>query len=113
MDIMPQVDGHTLVIPKEPAITIYDLSDQAALACMKTVQNIGRAVEQAVGFDGSTIFQHNGTKAGQTVPHFHFHILPCPIFAARAIKGHAVEFEDPAKLKAMANKIKACLAENN
>ncbi len=109
MDIMPQMEGHTLVIPKEPAVTIYDLTDEAALACMRTVKLIGAEVERAAGFVGSTVFQHSGVKAGQTVPHFHFHVLPGSIFDASAIKGHALEPAHPDDLKAMAAKIIICL----
>ncbi|WP_062271024.1 HIT family protein [Endozoicomonas arenosclerae] len=74
MDVMPQTDGHVLVIPKEESATIYDLSREAATACIHTVQKVGKAVEQAMGVEGSTIFQHNGKTEGQTVPHFHFHV---------------------------------------
>ena len=106
MDIMPQIDGHTLVIPKEHAETIYDLSDDAALACMRTVKLVGKAIEQAMACGGSTIFQHNGRAAGQTVPHFHFHILPGSLFG---LKGHSVERGDAEALKKAADKIIACL----
>ncbi|WP_237716197.1 HIT family protein [Moritella dasanensis] len=109
MDIMPQMAGHTLIIPKESAVTIYDLTDEAALACMRTVKLIASAIEKAVGFDGSTVFQHNGAKAGQTVPHFHFHVLPGSIFDASSIKGHALELANPDDLKMMASKIISCI----
>lgn len=112
MDIMPQMEGHTLVIPKEPAITIYDLTDAAALACMRTVKLVGSAVEKAVNSTGSTVFQHNGKKTGQTVPHFHFHILPGSILDANAIKGHATEQATPEDLKAIADKIISCIEDN-
>jgi len=105
MDIMPQMDGHVLVIPKEAAATIYDLSESAALACMKTVQKVGKAVEKAMEIEGSTIFQHNGKVVGQTVPHFHFHILPGSIFDAKGLKKHAVEMADPAELEVFAQRI--------
>lgn len=106
MDIMPQTDGHTLVIPKEPAATIYDLSEEAALGCMKTVQKVGRAIHKAFNAGGSTVFQHNGKEAGQTVPHFHFHIFPGSLMG---LKGHAVEMGDPEVLQHHAQKIIACL----
>lgn len=109
LDIMPQLDGHTLVIPKEPAVTIYDLSDQAALACIRTVKLIGRALENAMDFNGSTVFQHNGEKAGQSVPHFHFHLWPGSIFDIGIIKGHASELADPVSLERIASKIRACI----
>jgi len=106
MDVMPQTDGHVLVIPKEAASTLYELSDEAALACIKTVKHVGQAVQKAMQINGSTVFQHNGKDAGQTVPHFHIHVIPGSLFG---IKGHAAEFADPDKLQAIAEKIIACL----
>lgn len=106
MDIMPQTDGHVLVIPKFAAETVYDLSDEAALACMKVVRIVGKAIEKAMGIEGSTVFQHNGKVAGQTVPHFHFHLFPGS-FAG--LKGHAAEMGNPEELQVIAEKIKACI----
>lgn len=110
MDIMPQMPGHTLVIPKEAAITVHELSDEAALACMKTVQKVGKAVEQAMGVSGFTLFQLNGAEVGQTVPHFHFHILPGSILNTTGVKGHAVEMADPNELTPIADKIRSFIA---
>lgn len=104
MDVMPQTDGHVLVIPKEPSETIYDLSDEAALACMQAVKIVGKAVEKAMGVGGSTLFQLNGKEAGQTVPHFHFHILPGSL---KGLKSHASEMADPDMLMDIAAKIKS------
>lgn len=109
MDIMPQVVGHTLVIPKEAALNIFELSDSSSLALMKTVKIVAKAVEKAIGINGSTIFQHNGKVAGQTVMHFHFHIFPGSIFKTTGIKGHAVEMANPADLKIIADKIINCI----
>jgi len=111
LDVMPQMDGHTLVIPKEPAVTIYDLTDQASLACMRTVKIVGRALEKATNFAGTSVFQHNGRMAGQSVPHFHFHVLPGSIFNSNVIRGHASEMADPSSLEKMAAKIRACIAD--
>jgi Diadenosine tetraphosphate (Ap4A) hydrolase and other HIT family hydrolases len=77
MDLMPQADGHILVIPKEPAATIFDLSEQAAAACIGTVQHVSKAVRAALRPDGLLIAQFNGEAAGQTVGHVHFHVIPC------------------------------------
>ncbi len=104
MDIMPQKEGHALVIPKQAATTIYDLTDQASLACMKTVQKIGKAVEQALNVQGTSIVQHNGNAAGQTVPHFHFHIIPGSL---QGLKAHAEVKAEPEHIEKVAQKIKA------
>lgn len=109
MDIMPQAHGHTLVIPKEPAITLLDLSDAAAANLIKRVKMIAAAVKQAMQADGITIFQLNGEAAGQTVPHIHFHILPGSIVAAKA---HATIASDQASLEQAAERIRAALSGN-
>ena len=106
MDIMPQADGHTLVIAKESAETLTDLSDDGAAACIQTVKKIVEAVKTAMGVSAATVMQLNGPGAGQTVPHIHFHVIPGSILGA---KTHAREMEDQEKLKGFAEKIIAAL----
>jgi histidine triad (HIT) family protein len=107
MDIMPQVDGHALVIPKEHATTVFELSDEAAAACMKTVRKIGNAQKQALGAEGVVLMQLNGPAAGQSVPHFHIHVIPGSIADLR--KPHATVMGDQAQITALAEKIIAAL----
>ena len=76
MDIMPAVEGHTLVIPKEPGVTLFDISPEAAAATIRTTQKVGAAVMRAMDVPGIMLAQLNGKASGQTVPHVHFHILP-------------------------------------
>jgi histidine triad (HIT) family protein len=76
MDLMPQTEGHALVITREPAETLFDLSPEGAAACMRTTQHVAAAVKQAFAAPGMMITQVNGSAAGQTVPHVHFHIVP-------------------------------------
>ncbi len=104
MDIMPQADGHTLVIPKEAAETILDLSESAAANLIIKVQKVAAGVKKAMNAEGITLFQLNGTSAGQTVPHIHFHILPGSIVGART---HAGEMAKPEHLAEIAAKIRA------
>lgn len=106
MDIMPQAKGHTLVIPKEPAETLLDLSADAAADLIQKVRLVAKAVKVGMNADGITLFQLNGSAAGQTVPHIHFHILPGSILGART---HAADMADPASLEAAAERIKAAL----
>ncbi len=107
MDIMPQAQGHTLVIPKEPAETILELSPQMASALINRVQVVAAAVKKAMKADGITLFQLNGAAAGQTVPHIHFHVLPGSILGART---HATTMSDPNELEKVAALIRAELA---
>jgi len=106
MDIMPQAEGHTLVIPKEPATTLLELSDEGASDLIIKVKMIAKAVKDSLSASGITIFQLNGESAGQTVPHIHFHILPGSILAARS---HATTASDPERLEQIAATIKAAI----
>ena len=76
MDIMPRADGHVLVIPKNGARNILDVSIPDLQATIATVQRIARAVKDAMQADGLTIQQFNEPAGGQVVFHLHFHILP-------------------------------------
>lgn len=105
MDIMPQSDGHVLVIPKEPAETLLDLSEDSLLACMRVVHRMTRCVKQAMNSDGVMLAQLSGSAAGQTVPHVHFHIVPR--YAGEPMRMHAVVQEDPEKLRQFAAQISA------
>jgi histidine triad (HIT) family protein len=107
MDIMPQADGHTLVIPKEAAETLLELSDEAAAATIKTVKKVAKAVKQAMQAEGVSLVQFNGAAAGQTVPHTHFHIIPGSLADARS---HARNMVDNESLQPFADKISALLA---
>ena len=75
MDIMPQAEGHTLVIPKEGAVSIFDLSADGAAALIKTTKKIAAAVKEVTGAPGVMLAQLNGEAAGQTVFHIHLHLL--------------------------------------
>ncbi len=107
MDVMPQVDGHALVVPKEAAVTLFELSDDAATACMRTVRKIGNAMKKGLGAEGIVLMQLNGPAAGQSVPHFHIHVIPGSIRDLR--RPNASTMADPDKLKALAGRIIAGL----
>jgi len=104
---MPQADGHTLVIPKEAAETLFDLSEEGAAATIKTVKKVAEAVKQAMQVEGVSLVQFNGAQAGQTVPHIHFHIIPGSLAEARS---HARNMVDSAELQPFADKIAALLS---
>ena len=106
MDIMPQAEGHTLVIPKEAAETLLDLSAEAAANTINAVQKIGNAIKKGLGAEGIVLMQLNGSSAGQTVPHIHFHLIPGSI---HHLGRHASQMGDQEKIKALAEKIKAAL----
>jgi histidine triad (HIT) family protein len=76
LDVNPLSPGHTLVIPKEPAATIDQLSDDAAAALGRVLPRIARAVLAATGTRAFNVLQNNGAEAHQAVFHVHFHIIP-------------------------------------
>lgn len=108
MDLMPQSDGHCLVVPKEAAETIFELSTASAQACIAVAKRLATAVKAAMQAEGVMLVQVNGSAAGQTVPHVHFHVIPR--WADRAMKGHGTDRADGDVLKANAAKIIEVLA---
>jgi len=104
LDIMPRSDGHTLVIPKAEATDLFDASPETINASMKTVQWLAPIIRDAMNAEGVLIQQFNGTAAGQTVFHLHFHIVPRT--EGLSLRPHAGEMEAPETLSANAEKIR-------
>jgi len=108
MDVFPQTRGHTLVIPKVEATNFFDIEPAALGALSQKVQMVATAVKAALEPDGVRIMQLNGTAAGQTVYHIHFHILP--IWESEAMGRHAAGGKaDDVELADLAEQIKAKL----
>lgn len=76
LDINPLSIGHTLVIPKEPAETLGQLSEESAAALGRVLPRICRAVIEATGAAAYNVLQNNGSGAHQAVMHVHFHVIP-------------------------------------
>ncbi len=76
LDIHPLTNGHTLVIPREHAATVFELSPAAGEAVMRATIKVARALREQLQPDGLNLLQSNGRAAGQTVSHFHFHLVP-------------------------------------
>ena len=106
MDIMPQADGHTLVIPKSPAVTLLDLNPEDAAYTIQIVQKVAKAIEKALDRQGIVLMQLSGEEAGQTVPHIHFHLIPSSV---HQLGKHASTMGDQEKIKALAEKIKTSI----
>ncbi len=78
LDINPLSTGHTLVIPKEPAETLDQLSDDSAAALGRVLPRLCRAVVAATGVREYNVLENNGSGAHQAIAHVHFHIIPKP-----------------------------------
>ena len=109
MDVFPQSEGHTLVIPKDvTARNLLEMPDAKLGDYMLRVQKITRAVESALKPDGIVITQFNGAAAGQTVYHLHFHIIPR--WEGRSLAGHGHgNMADMDVLESLAEQIRGAL----
>ena len=105
---MPQAEGHTLVIPKFPAEDLFDLDPEFAAAQARTVKKVAAAVKRAFKAPGILIAQLNGAPAGQTVFHFHTHIIPRS--QGIDLRLHARQMADFEILKQHAERIRTELA---
>ena len=107
MDVMPQADGHTLVVPKAAAENIFDVPEDALSATILTTQRVASAVKKAFDPPGVMIAQLNGRGAGQSVFHIHFHVLPR--YEGVDFRFHARDMADPQVLADHAARIRAAL----
>jgi histidine triad (HIT) family protein len=107
MDVMPQVDGHCLVVPKAPSRGLLDTDVQTLAQVMAKTQLVARAAVKATGADGFQLRQYNEAAGGQTVFHLHFHILPMK--DGVATKPHTGKMADHAILAKQAEAIRAAL----
>jgi histidine triad (HIT) family protein len=76
MDINPVHDGHCLVIPKAHSANVFEIMPEDFAAAARTAAKVAKAVNAAVQPDGINLMQANGEGAGQSVGHFHLHIIP-------------------------------------
>lgn len=76
LDVGPLSRGHVLVIPKEPAVHLHELSDASSEAIGRVLPRICRAVLAATGATAYNVLQNNGALAHQAVMHVHYHIIP-------------------------------------
>ena len=76
LDLGPASKGHTLILPKEHYKDLCELDDAVAAKVLPLAGKMGRAMKKALHFDGFNLVQNNGEAAGQTVMHFHMHMIP-------------------------------------
>ncbi|MBO7079458.1 MAG: HIT family protein [Bacilli bacterium] len=76
LDISQATIGHTLVIPKKHFKNIFELDEETAMQLFKVVTNLSKKISKALNVDNMNILNNNGTLAGQSVDHFHIHIIP-------------------------------------
>lgn len=76
LDIEPSSKGHSLIIPKSHADNLFELDDNIADKALTVAKKVGAALKSELNCDGLNVLQNNGAAAGQTVNHFHIHLIP-------------------------------------
>jgi len=102
MDVMPESDGHTLVVPKAPAENLFDLSPADLGQLIQATQKVAVAIRTAFQPDGLTLMQFNGPEAG-------FHIVPR--YAGVGLRSHSRQMADQVLLADHAQRIRAALGK--
>jgi histidine triad (HIT) family protein len=107
MDAYPSSEGHALVMPKQHYTSVFDVSEAAMQAVALAARGIAAAIRAELAPDGMVISQLNGPAAGQTVMHYHVHVVPRNEGARRRL--HGDRGADPARLAELARAIAARL----
>ncbi|MGI6010157.1 MAG: HIT family protein [Ruminococcus sp.] len=76
LDLGPASKGHALILPKKHYADIYEIEDETAASAMVLAKKMAAAMTRALGCSGFNVVQNNGASAGQTVFHFHIHLIP-------------------------------------
>lgn len=76
LDVAPASKGHALILPKEHYANLYELDDALAAKALVLAKKMITELKEIVGCDGYNVLQNNGEAAGQTVFHFHMHLIP-------------------------------------
>ena len=107
LNIMPESKGHSLVIPKCPAVDIFGIDDAHLAAMAKAARRMALALRKAFAPEGMFIYQLNGAAAGQSVFHIHTHVVPR--YEGVALRSHEAGMEDDKILVQQAQQIRAAL----
>ena len=76
LDLGPATKGHTLILPKEHAANLYELPEELAAKVLPAAKKVAALLKDRLGCAGLNLVQNNGELAGQTVMHFHLHLIP-------------------------------------
>ncbi len=105
LDLFPSTEGHTLVIPKRHYENLFEADEETLPEVHLLARRVARAMRQALAPDGMMALQLNGAAAGQTVFHYHTHLIPRR--AGSELRIHGREQAEPAQLAALAVRIGA------
>lgn len=76
LDLGPATKGHALILPKNHYADLYELPDEEAQKVMVVARKLAKQLKDKLNCDGLNLVQNNGEAAGQTVQHFHMHLIP-------------------------------------
>lgn len=76
LDLGPATKGHALILPKAHAADLFELPEETAANAMVLAKKLGKQMKENLHADGLNLVQNNGEAAGQTVKHFHLHLIP-------------------------------------
>jgi len=107
MDIFPVTRGHTLVIPREHFENLYEVSPQALEAVAATSRRVAHAIRRTLQPEGLMVFQLNGAAAGQSVFHYHMHLMPRALNEPLVL--HTRVAGDPEELADLAGRLASAL----
>lgn len=107
MDIFPVADGHTLIIPKRHAANLLDAEEEDLRAVVARSQPVAEALREVLAPDGIGVFQLNGAAAGQTVFHYHMHLIPR--MQGDSLQIHSRTPGDPKRLAELAGRLAEAL----
>ena len=109
LDIMPVSVGHTLIVPKAEAENILELENEPGSEVFKTTKKVAHGIQASLNPTGLIITQLNGADAGQTVFHYHMHIIP--VYKKMPLRLHGKEPEDAEALAKTAQIIKQAVVD--
>ena len=108
LDIAPAAKGHALILPKEHYDNLWELGEKEAEKLMEIAKKVSKAQKEGLSCDGINVLQNNGTAAGQSVFHFHMHLIPRYEKDGMLIPWKTLSYEE-GEAAAVCEKIKACL----
>lgn len=109
MDLFPVSDGHTLVVTRQHYPTLFEASEASLVAVTASARRVAHAIRAALEPDGLALAQLNGAAAGQTVFHYHMHLIPRA--EGDGFSLHGRKRGDPERLAELARRIAAALPE--
>jgi histidine triad (HIT) family protein len=107
LDIFPVADGHSLVVTKEHYENLFDASTAALQAVAANARRVAVAIREQLDPEGLGVFQLNGAAAGQTVFHYHMHLIPRS--AAEQLRIHARVRGDDDRLRQIASSLASAI----